>query len=74
MVLYELAPMPYLAPLSLYIASEKQETITRNSEEIMFNDLDRTQIAAALLVGIASVAIQAGFYGLGMLRILHGAV
>lgn len=40
----------------------------------MFNDLDRTQIAAALLVGVASVVIHAGFYGFGMLGILHGAV
>lgn len=40
----------------------------------MFKDLDHTQISAALLVGITSVAIHVGFYGFGMLRILQGAV
>ena len=40
----------------------------------MFNDLDRTQIASALLVGITSVAIHASFYSFGMLMILHRAV
>jgi hypothetical protein len=39
----------------------------------MFNDLDRTQITAALLVGITSIAIHASFYGIGMLSILRGA-
>lgn len=40
----------------------------------MFNDLDRTQIAAVLLVGITSVAIHASFYSFGMLSILRSAV
>ncbi len=40
----------------------------------MFNDLDRTQIATALLVGITSVVIHVSFYSLGMLSILQGAV
>ena len=40
----------------------------------MFKELDHTQIAAAVLVGITSVAIHVGLYGFGMLGILQGAI
>ena len=40
----------------------------------MFNDLDRTQITAAVLVGITSIAVHVGFYSVGMLSILQNAV
>lgn len=62
-----------MAPLSLYRTSEKQDINTNFRRKTMFNDLDRTQIAAALLVGITSVAIHVSFYSLGMLSILHRA-